>query len=125
MITPPWFSLPRTFGAGLLLASVSVPALSHAATQSAVTPDSGAQIRVVAYSPVRRTDIKGVIGQPTTITFPQGENVYRVVQTGRLTKDGLLGDAAGVKGGRTKVVEHDRGGTPKRDKRQHHGGCDD
>jgi type IV secretory pathway VirB9-like protein len=93
MITPPWFSLPRTFGAALLLASVSLPALSHAATRSAATPDSGAQIRVVAYSPVRRTDIKGVIGQPTTITFPQGENVYRVVQTGRLTKDGSLGDA--------------------------------
>jgi type IV secretory pathway VirB9-like protein len=93
MITPPWFSLPRTFGAALLLASVSVPALSHAATQSAATPDSGAQIRVVAYSPVRRTEIVGLIGQPTTITFPQGENVYRVVQTGRLTKEGSLGDA--------------------------------
>ena len=93
MITRPWFSLPQTFGAALLLTSVAVPALSDAATQSKGTPDTSAQIRVVAYSPVRRTEIVGVIGQPTTITFPQGENVYRVVQTGRLTRDGSLGDA--------------------------------
>ena len=44
------------------------------------------QIRVVPYSPLLRTEIVGVIGQPTTITFPPGESVYRVVQTGRPDK---------------------------------------
>ena len=73
MITPPWFSLPRTFGAALLLASVAA-ACSEPCGDAIERrhPDSGAQIRVVAYSPVRRTEIVGVIGQPTTITFPAG-----------------------------------------------------
>jgi type IV secretory pathway VirB9-like protein len=31
--------------------------------------------------------------QPTTITFPPGESVYRVVQTGKPDKDGALADA--------------------------------
>ena len=45
------------------------------------------------YSPLRRTEIIGVIGQPTTITFPPGESVYRVVQTGKPDKNGALADA--------------------------------
>ena len=57
------------------------------------TLQSAAQIRVVAYSPLLRTEIVGVIGQPTTITFPPGESVYRVVQTGKPDKNGSLADA--------------------------------
>lgn len=40
------------------------------------------QIRVVAYSPIKRQEIVGIIGEPVTVTFPQGEDVLRVVQTG-------------------------------------------
>ena len=84
----------QTMLVATLLASGSLIALDHpAAAATKPTAQNAAQIRVVAYSPVRRTEIVGVIGQPTTITFPQGENVYRVVQTARLTKDGTLGDA--------------------------------
>lgn len=77
--------------AALLLASVSLAALGQAA--AADTVQSAAQIRVVAYSPLLRTEIVGVIGQPTTITFPPGESVYRVVQTGKPDKNGSLADA--------------------------------
>ena len=77
--------------ATILLASVSLAALGHAAI--ADTTQSAAQIRVVPYSPLLRTEIVGVIGQPTTITFPPGESVYRVVQTGKPNKDGALADA--------------------------------
>src|SRR5277367_3451551 len=75
----------------ILLASVSFAALGQAA--SADTTQSAAQIRVVPYSPLLRTEIIGVVGQPTTITFPPGESVYRVVQTGKPNKDGALADA--------------------------------
>ena len=78
--------------AAILFASVSLAAIGHPAVaqdgQQAAT-----QIRVVPYSPLLRTEIIGVIGQPTTITFPAGENVYRVVQTGRPDKAGALADA--------------------------------
>lgn len=77
--------------AALLLASVSLAALGQAA--AADTTQSAAQIRVARYSPLRRTEIVGVIGQPTTITFPPGESVYRVVQTGKPDKNGALADA--------------------------------
>src|SRR5271170_1460908 len=76
--------------AAILLASVSLAALGQAAAE---TTQSAAQIRVVPYSPLLRTEIVGVIGQPTTITFPPGESVYRVVQTGKPDKDGALADA--------------------------------
>ena len=78
--------------AAILLASVSLAALGHpAAAQD--SPQAPTQIRVVPYSPLLRTEIVGVIGQPTTITFPPGESVYRVVQTGRPDKTGALADA--------------------------------
>src|SRR5271168_3383082 len=77
--------------AAILLASVSLAALGPAA--AADPTQSAAQIRVVPYSPLLRTEIVGVIGQPTTITFPPGESVYRVVQTGKPDKQGTLADA--------------------------------
>jgi type IV secretion system protein VirB9 len=78
--------------AAILLASVSLASLGHpAAAQDSLQATS--QIRVVPYSPLLRTEIVGVIGQPTTITFPPGESVYRVVQTGKPNKDGALADA--------------------------------
>jgi type IV secretion system protein VirB9 len=61
-----------------LLASVSAPALA-AGLPPADAPDT--HIRQVAYSATKRTDLIGVVGQPTTITFPKGESVYRVIQS--------------------------------------------
>jgi type IV secretory pathway VirB9-like protein len=63
----------------ILLASVSLPALADVPPPSPAVPDT--HIRQVAYSATKRTDIIGVVGQPTTITFPKGESVYRVIQT--------------------------------------------
>ena len=85
----------------LLLASVSLAAICHQTTATAAvcrqaTAEDAArdsQIRVVSYSPLKRTEIIGVVGQPTTITFPRGESIYRVVQSGRPDKDGALADA--------------------------------
>ena len=78
--------------AAILLASVSLAATGHpAAAQD--SPQAPTQIRVVPYSPLLRTELIGVIGQPTTITFPPGESVYRVVQTGKPDKQGTLADA--------------------------------
>jgi type IV secretion system protein VirB9 len=76
----------------LLLASVALAATDHRAVAQDTTR-AAAQIRVESYSPLKRTEIVGVIGQPTTITFPTGENVYRVVQSGKPAKDGTLADA--------------------------------
>ena len=76
----------------LLLASVSLAVINHHAMAQDTT-QAAAQIRVESYSPLKRTEIVGVIGQPTTITFPAGENVYRVVQSGKPDKDGTLADA--------------------------------
>jgi type IV secretory pathway VirB9-like protein len=75
----------------VLLASVSVLGLCHRAVAEETAPD--AQIKVVAYSPLKRTAIVGIVGQPTTITFPKGESIYRVVQSGKPEKDGSLADA--------------------------------
>ena len=78
--------------AAILLASVSLAAIGRPAVAQD-SPQAPTQIRVVPYSPLLRTEIIGVIGQPTTITFPPGESVYRVVQTGRPDKSGALADA--------------------------------
>ena len=78
--------------AAILLASVSLAAIGRPAMAQDST-NAPTQIRVVRYSPLLRTEIVGVIGQPTTITFPPGESVYRVVQTGRPDKSGALADA--------------------------------
>jgi type IV secretion system protein VirB9 len=74
----------------LLLASTAL-ATQALAKPAAVTPD--ADIRVVSYSPVKRTTIIGIVGQPSVITFPAGEQVYRVVQTSTPEVDGSLSDA--------------------------------
>jgi type IV secretory pathway VirB9-like protein len=72
----------------ILLASVSVPAL--AAQPPGVDPTRDTHIREVAYSPIKRTEIVGVIGQPTTITFPKGESVYRVIQSEAPDESGVV-----------------------------------
>lgn len=76
----------------LALASLPLAGIAHHAMAEDTT-QAAAQIRVESYSPLKRTEIVGVIGQPTTITFPAGENVYRVVQSGKPDKDGTLADA--------------------------------
>ena len=75
----------------ILLATVALAAACHPAAADDAVRDT--QIRVVFYSPLKRTEIIGVVGQPTTITFPAGESIYRVVQTGKPDKDGTLADA--------------------------------
>jgi type IV secretion system protein VirB9 len=84
--------MPMRMTMAILLASVSLAAIDHQAMAQDTT-QAAAQIRVESYSPLKRTEIIGVIGQPTTITFPAGENVYRVVQSGKPDKDGTLADA--------------------------------
>lgn len=74
----------------LLLASSALATVADA-KPAAVKPDN--DIRVVSYSPTQRTEIIGVVGQPTVVTFPVGEQVYRVVQTGNPEADGSLADA--------------------------------
>ncbi len=75
-----------------LLAPLSLAAIDRQAMAQDTT-QAAAQIRVESYSPLKRTEVVGVIGQPTTITFPAGESVYRVVQSGKPDKDGTLADA--------------------------------
>ena len=53
--------------APLSLAAIDCQAMAQDTTQAA------AQIRVKSYSPLKRTEVVGVIGQPTTITFPAGK----------------------------------------------------
>lgn len=77
----------------VLLASVSFPALAQSDTH----------IRQVAYSATKRTEIVGVVGQPTTITFPRGESVYRVVQSESADPDGDM--QASWRGPRPKDVK--------------------
>jgi type IV secretion system protein VirB9 len=76
----------------VLLGSVALAGIDRRAVAQDTT-QAAAQIRVESYSPLKRTEIVGVVGQPTTITFPAGENVYRVVQSGEPDKDGTLADA--------------------------------
>ena len=76
--------------AAILLASVALAPPAHAAVHQPAEPSD---IRVVSYSATRRIEIVGVVGQPTTITFPVGENVYRVVQTGTPRPDGTISGA--------------------------------
>lgn len=76
--------------AAILLAPVAIASIAHAAVRQPADPSD---IRVVSYSATRRVEIVGVVGQPTTITFPVGENVYRVVQTGTPKPDGTISGA--------------------------------
>jgi len=71
-----------------LLASAALIAISHRAGAEDALDDT--EIRVVAYSPLKRTEVIGVVGQPTTFTFPKGESIYRVVQSGKPDKDGTM-----------------------------------
>lgn len=70
-----------------LLASVAVAPMAQAALQK---PAPNSDIKVVTYSATKRVEVTGVVGQPTTITFPVGESVYRVVQTGTPKPDGSI-----------------------------------
>jgi type IV secretory pathway VirB9-like protein len=70
----------------LLLASTAILLIAGSAMagqrSSALSADEKAShIKVVTYSATKRTEVVGLLGQPTSITFPAGESVYRVVQT--------------------------------------------
>jgi len=75
----------------VLLASVPLGPLYQPASADETAASTG--IRVVAYSPLRRTEVVGLVGEPTTITFPKGESVYRIVQSGKTSADGTIQDA--------------------------------
>jgi type IV secretion system protein VirB9 len=74
-----------------LLASTALAAICHPASAEEAPADT--EIRVVSYSPLKRTEVIGVVGQPTTFTLPRGESIYRVVQSGKPDKDGTMADA--------------------------------
>lgn len=59
---------------------------AHAALAAQKPNDT--QIRVATWSPLQRTLIVGIIGEPSTISFPIDEDIYRVVQTAVPTTDG-------------------------------------
>ena len=75
----------------VLLASVPLGPLYQPASADETSASTG--IRVVAYSPLRRTEVVGLVGEPTTITFPKGESVYRIVQSGKTSANGTIQDA--------------------------------
>ncbi len=69
--------------ANLLLATTILTSCTAGATfagqRSSVTETGpGPGIRVEACSPTRRVNVIGLIGEPVTFSFPEGENVYRV-----------------------------------------------
>jgi type IV secretion system protein VirB9 len=76
----------RAFAA-ILLASAAFAPMAQAALRQ---PAADSDIRVVSYSATRRVEIIGVVGEPTTITFPVGEQVYRFAQTGKPGPDGTI-----------------------------------
>lgn len=55
--------------------------------------DEPTHITVVPATQLVRRDIVGVVGHPTIFTFPDGESIYRVPQTSKPDKDGVLANA--------------------------------
>lgn len=72
----------------IFLAPVVLAAAASGANAETVT-----HIKQIPYVATQRTEVVGVVGQPTTITFPPGESVYRVVQSEH-AEDGGLSEAA-------------------------------
>jgi type IV secretory pathway VirB9-like protein len=70
----------RFLGFAIAFAFV-IPAVAGERSSALGIDDKQSHIKVVTYSATKRTEIVGLLGQPTTITFPSGESVYRVVQT--------------------------------------------
>src|ERR1035438_4244599 len=52
----------------------------------------------------------------------EGEQHHPQDEPGRALSNGLFGNASGVEGGRAQIVENDGGGSPIRDKGEHHRG---
>src|ERR1700733_1736973 len=86
----------------LLLATISVAALSGVA----LADDAPDDITTAACSPLHRTTIIGVVGEPTTISFPLGQNIYRIVQTNEIGKDGTLSEAGWAEPNPTITKDH-------------------
>lgn len=91
MITPVAVTMRHLFLAGATSLILCGSASAGDKSSLGATIDGG--IRVVPYSPTKRTQLVGLVGQPTTITFPGGEKVYRVTQSNKLGKDGTLTEA--------------------------------
>jgi hypothetical protein len=56
--------------------------------------DTPSHIKRVACSPFARTEIVGILGHPTVITFPPGEKFYRAPMTGKKTAEGAAEQGA-------------------------------
>lgn len=69
----------KTATALAFAAVITNPALAD--SRSTVNAMKDSHILVLKYSPTKRSEITGLLGQPTTFTFPDGESVYRVLQT--------------------------------------------
>jgi hypothetical protein len=67
----------------MLLASAASVAMCGGAMA-----DVPSHIKRVACSPFARTEIVGILGHPTVITFPPGEKFYRAPMTGKKTTEG-------------------------------------
>jgi type IV secretory pathway VirB9-like protein len=57
-------------------------------TLAQAAPPQDMQIRVVPYSPLVRTELTGVVGHPTVITFPAGEAILHIVQSSKPGTEG-------------------------------------
>jgi len=75
------------------LALLAAAGSACAAPRSSVLAADDGQIKVMACSSYKRTTLTGVVGHPTTFTFPQGQEVYFVNQSGKMHSDGTRGDA--------------------------------
>jgi type IV secretory pathway VirB9-like protein len=76
----------------LQISFISTPGLAE--PRSTVSAARDNHIQIATYSPTKRTEVIGLLGQPTTFTFPSGESIYRVTQTKRPGADGNPVEAA-------------------------------
>ncbi len=82
----------------ILLTSAAVMALvapSYGAEQhrASLTATADQNIRIVPYSPTKRTSVTGIVGQPTTFTFPADEQIFGIAQSNKIKPDGSFADA--------------------------------
>jgi Conjugal transfer protein len=70
-------------------ATVLLASAASAAMSCAALADTPSHIRRVSCSPYARTEIIGILGHPTIVTFPPGEQFYRAPMTAKMTPDGV------------------------------------
>lgn len=78
------------FAAAVLVAAAGS---AFAAQRSTVTEAIDEHTHIDICTPTKRITVTGLIGQPTTFTFPDWAHVYRLMQARELLPDGKLGNA--------------------------------